>query len=145
MVHFAPSKDTIGALEFADLFVTEIFRRHGLPENFVSDRDPRFTSNFFSAICKHLGIKQAMSTAFHPQTDGQTERANRTLEEMLRHYVGPSQDDWDLNNATKAHHFTSIMAVTQEGLPLLLWILTFQQSTNLLQALTKHFREQRTA
>jgi hypothetical protein len=111
MVHFAPSKDTIGALEFADLFMTEIFRRHGLPESFVSDRDPRFTSQFFAAICIQLGIKQLMSTAFHPQTDGQTERANRTLEEMLRHYVNPSQDDWDLklpcaefavNNAVKA-------------------------------------------
>jgi hypothetical protein len=66
MVHFAPSRDTISALEFADLFMTEIFRRHGLPESFVSDRDPRFTSHFFTAICRHLGIKQAMSTAFHP-------------------------------------------------------------------------------
>jgi len=95
MVHFAPSRDTVSALEFADLFMTEIYRRHGLPENFVSDRDPRFTSEFFTAICQHLGIKQAMSTAFHPQTDGQTERTNITLEEMFRHYVSPSQDDWD--------------------------------------------------
>jgi hypothetical protein len=98
-------------LEFAYLFMTKVFRRHGLPENFVSDRDPRFTSEFFTAICQHLGIQQAMSTAFHPQTDGQTERTNRTLEEMLRHYVSLFQDEWDLklhcaelavNNATKA-------------------------------------------
>jgi transposase InsO family protein len=110
MVHFAPSTDTISATGFADLFMSEIFRKHGLPESFVSDRDPRFTSHFFTAICQNLGIKQAMSTAFHPQTDGQTERANRTLEEMLRHYVSPNQDDWDLklpcaefavNNAVK--------------------------------------------
>jgi len=111
MVLFAPSCDKLGALGYADLFMTEIFRRHGLPETFVSDRDPRFTSVFFAGICKYLGISQAMSTSFHPQTDGQTERTNRTLEEMLRQYVGPSQDDWDLklpcaefavNNSMKA-------------------------------------------
>jgi hypothetical protein len=96
MVHFVPTTDTVGALGFADLFMSEVFRRHGLPENFISDRDPRFTSEFFRGICQYLGIKQLMSTAFHPQTDGQTERTNRTLEEMLRHYVGPSQEDWDL-------------------------------------------------
>ena len=111
MVHLAASHDTLGAAGFADLFLSEIFRRHGLPESFVTDRDTRFTSAFFTEICKHLGIKQKMSTAFHPQTDGQTERVNRTLEEMLRHYVSPTQDDWDLrlpcaefaiNNAFKA-------------------------------------------
>lgn len=111
MVHFAPSYDAIDAAGFAELFLSEVFRRHGLPESIVSDRDPRFTSAFFSEICRHLAIKQNMSTAFHPQTDGQTERTNRTLEEMLRHYVSPSQDDWDLklpcaefaiNNAIKA-------------------------------------------
>jgi hypothetical protein len=111
MVHLASTTDTVEGLGFADIFMTEVFRRHGLPENSVSDRDPRFTSEFFIAICRYLGIKQALSTAYHPQTDGQTERTNRTLEEMLRHYVGPSQDDWDLklpcaefaiNNAMKA-------------------------------------------
>jgi hypothetical protein len=96
MVHFAPTTEKIGAKDFAGIFMTEIFRRHGLPESFVSDRDPRFTSEFFATICQYLGIHQDMSTAFHPQSDGQTERTNRTLEEMLRHYVGPTQDDWDL-------------------------------------------------
>ena len=111
MVHLAPSFDTLSAAAFAELFMSEIFRRHGLPESIVSDRDTRFTSEFGCEICRHLGIKQNMSTAFHPQTDGQTERTNRTLEEMLRHYVSLSQDDWDLklpcaefalNNAIKA-------------------------------------------
>ena len=96
MVHFVPSHDGIGTREYAELFMREIFRRHGLPESIVSDRDPRFTSAFFKEICRQLGIKQSMSTAFHPQSDGQTERTNRTLEEMLRHYVDPTQDDWDL-------------------------------------------------
>jgi hypothetical protein len=52
MLHFAPSRDTMGAADFADLFMTEIFRRHGLPESFVSDRSPRFTSQFFTEICE---------------------------------------------------------------------------------------------
>lgn len=111
MAHLAPSYDTLSAAGFADLFLTEVFRRHGLPESIVSDRDSRFKSAFFSTICSHLGISQNMSSAFHAETDGQTERTNRTLEDMLRHYVGPSQDDWDLrlpcaefaiNNAVKA-------------------------------------------
>ena len=96
MVHFAPTNESIGAQGYAELFMNEIFRRHGLPETIVSDRDTRFTSAFFKEICSQLGIKQNMSTAFHPQSDGLTERNNRTLEEMLRHYVDPTQDDWDL-------------------------------------------------
>ena len=52
-------------------------------------------SHFWVEVCKMLGITQAMSTSFHPQTDGQTERSNRTVEDMLRHYIDPSQTDWD--------------------------------------------------
>jgi len=61
----------------------------------VSDRDGRFSSRFMREVCRMHNIKQAMSTAYHPQTDGQTERANRALEEMLRHYVSPTHDDRD--------------------------------------------------
>jgi len=61
----------------------------------VSDRDPRFTSNFWKALCKRLGTNLNMSTSHHPQTDGQTECANRTIEDMLRAYVAPHQSDWD--------------------------------------------------
>ncbi|MCV6590407.1 MAG: hypothetical protein OIF57_15495, partial [Marinobacterium sp.] len=59
-------------------------RHHGLPTSFTSDRDARFTSDFWTALFKGLGTKIKMSTAYHPQTDGQTERANRTLIAMLR-------------------------------------------------------------
>jgi hypothetical protein len=61
----------------------------------VSDRDSKFTSRFWRTLFADLGTKLAMSTAFHPQTDGQTERANRTLEDMLRAFVGYRQNDWD--------------------------------------------------
>ena len=62
----------------------------------MNDRDARFTSEFFKKVCQLLGVKKCMSTAYHPDIDGQNERANRTLEDMLRHFVGPAQDDWDV-------------------------------------------------
>ena len=96
MVRLVPVSMAIGAEQYATLFVREVFAKHGLPESIVSDRDTRFTSDFFRQLCELLGIKQCMSTAFHPQSDGQTERMNRTLEEMLRAFVGPSkEEEWD--------------------------------------------------
>jgi hypothetical protein len=72
-----------------------VFRLHGQPQSIVSDRDPRFTSRFWMEVMKLLGTRVKLSSAFHPQTDGQTERVNRTLEQMLRMFVGPRQDNWD--------------------------------------------------
>jgi len=95
MVHYAPTSTSVTAPQLASLFFKEVVRHHGLPTSIVSDRDARFTSNFWQSLWKQLGTKLAMSTAYHPQTDGQTERANRTLEDMLRAYVSYHQDDWD--------------------------------------------------
>jgi len=82
-------------LQIAKIFFATVFKNHGLPRTIISDRDSKFTSRFWQALFKHLGTKTAMSTAFHPQTDGQTERLNRTLEEMLRIYATYKQDEWD--------------------------------------------------
>ena len=95
MVRFAACKTTDGAKELADLFVQNVFASHGLPRTLITDRDSRFTSTFWKELCKLLDMKQGLSTAYHPETDGQTERANRVLEEVLRHYVSPHQDNWD--------------------------------------------------
>ena len=95
MVHLAACKTTIGTQAFANMLRHEVIRLHGIPYEFVSDRDGCFTSCFMREVCRMLNIKQAMSTAYHPQTDGQIARANRVLEEMLRHYVSPTHDDWD--------------------------------------------------
>jgi hypothetical protein len=95
MVHFAPTKTKATAPDVARIFFDVIFRLHGIPKVIVSDRDSRFTSRFWKALFNNLGTKLAMSTAFHPQTDGQTERANRTLEDMLRAYTNYRQDNWD--------------------------------------------------
>jgi hypothetical protein len=87
-VHLIPCSTTITAQQTADLFIKEIFRLHGLPKSLVSDRDSRFTSDFWTALFSKLGTRLRMSSGYHPQTDGQTERMNRTLEEMLRAYCG---------------------------------------------------------
>lgn len=95
MVHFAPTKTTCSAEDVACLFRDTVFKYHGLPSELISDRDVRFTSKFWTELSHLLGTKLKMSTAFHPQTDGQTERANRVLEDYLRHYINPRQDNWD--------------------------------------------------
>lgn len=111
--HFIATTTEVGAKEVAELFRDRIFALHGLPREVVSDRDPRFTGNFNQALFKLLGTRQAFSSAFHPESDGQTERLNRVLEDYLRHFIGPSMCDWDSLLATaefsynNSHH-TSI-------------------------------------
>ena len=95
MVHFAATTTTVTAKETARIFGHNVFRLHGLPRHLVSHRDARFTSHFWKEVCSLLGIDMGMSTPFHPQTAGQTERVNRILEDMLRHYVNPMANDWD--------------------------------------------------
>ena len=91
-----PTTTTATAPETARHFFNHIFKDHGIPvEGIVCDRDSKFTSNFWKELIRLCGTTLNMSTAFHPQTDGQTERTNRTLEELLRHYINPCQDDWD--------------------------------------------------
>ncbi|KAE9188405.1 hypothetical protein PF002_g25319 [Phytophthora fragariae] len=87
MVHLIPVSDTVTAAETAAHFIDCVFRHHGLPESIVSDRDPRFTSAFWSSLFQLLGTKLSMSTAAHPETDGQTERVNRVLEDVLQSYA----------------------------------------------------------
>ncbi len=79
----------------ARLYVHTILRLHGMQRDIVSDRDSLFTSRFWQELTESLGTRRAMSTAFHSASDGQTERTNRTLEDMLRHFVSPLHDDWD--------------------------------------------------
>ena len=94
MVHIASCCTQMNAVELVELFKHELFRLHGLPYELVSDRDARFTSHYMQEVCRLMSIKQSMSTAYHPQSDGQTERSNRMFEEMLRHFAGPVHG-WD--------------------------------------------------
>ena len=94
MVHYEPVKVTIDAPGLAEVILDVVVRHHGLPDSIVSDRGSLFTSKFWSLLCYFLGIKRRLSTAFHPQTDGQTERQNSTMEAYLRAFVNFEQNDW---------------------------------------------------
>jgi transposase InsO family protein len=76
--HFIPAKSTDDAPETSERFVENVVRHHGVPSEIVSDRDPKFTSRFWKELFKLLGTKLSLSTAAHPETDGQTERTNLT-------------------------------------------------------------------
>ena len=93
--HFLPIKKGDGVDEIVKVYVNEIVRLHGVPASIVSDRDPRFTSYFWSAFQKALGTRVNMSTSYHPQTDGQSERTIQTLEDMLRACVLDWGDSWE--------------------------------------------------
>jgi len=98
MVHCCPANEKDGktkAPHMARMFFDNIVRLHGVPKRIVSDRDRRFISSFWQELWRLLGTKLAMSTSYHPQTDGQTERMNRTLEDVIRHYISFHHDDWD--------------------------------------------------
>jgi hypothetical protein len=94
MVHLVPIRTTTTASELAWLYIREIVRLHGLAETIVSDRDSKFTSKFWRETHKLLGTKLLMSTSFHPQTDGASERAIRSVAQILRAMVRPDQRDW---------------------------------------------------
>jgi hypothetical protein len=94
MAHFIPCMSTDTAADFARIFEKNIHRLHGLPKDIVSDRGSLFTSAFWRDVCLQLDIKQNLSTAFHPQSDGQTERINGILEQYLRMYSDYLQTNW---------------------------------------------------
>ncbi len=95
MSHFIPfTEKGFDSPELAKLFQKNIFRLHGIPKDIVSDRGPTFNSKFWRAFTAGLGIKCNFSTAFHPQSDGQTERVNQTLEQYLRIFCDYEQKNW---------------------------------------------------
>jgi transposase InsO family protein len=94
MRHMIPM-DSIDANSVAEDFVKHVFKLHGLPDSIVSDRGSQFTSDFWKALCSRLQIRPRLSTAYHPETDGQTENANATMEQYLRMFCSYLQDDWE--------------------------------------------------
>lgn len=120
MIHLCPTRSRATAPETATLFMNNIFRLHGLPKTIVSDRDPKFTSSFWRSLFELLETRLHLSTAYHPQTDGQTERVNRTLCDMLRQYTGPNQATWDKYLASMEFAYNSSHHPSINSTPFLL-------------------------
>jgi len=105
--HYAACKTAISAPALARLFLDTVVRHHGMPERIISDRDPRFTAHFWRAFWTSMGSTLDMGAAYHPESDGQTENANKTLEIMLRSVIDFTQDDWDEHLAAAELAFNS--------------------------------------
>ena len=93
--HFILVKSTYKVDAIAKIFMNEIFRLHGFPKAIISDMDTKFTSNFWKSLFVDLGTKLNFSTAYHPQIDGQIERLNQVLEDMLHMYVMDKPSKWE--------------------------------------------------
>lgn len=94
MALFIPTTTKITSVDLALIFIDRVFAKHGTPVDIVSDRGSKFTSEFWRAFSKAVGVRQSFTTAYHPEADGQTERVNQLVETYLRMYIGYDQDDW---------------------------------------------------
>ena len=101
IIRLIPTKSTINASEAAQKFKEHIYRSHVIPSKIISDRDPIFMSKFWKFLFKSLGAKLAPSSAYHPQTDGQSEIADKKVEEMIRGFVNYAKDNWDKYSQSK--------------------------------------------
>ncbi|KAF8828383.1 hypothetical protein HHX47_DHR4000730 [Lentinula edodes] len=93
---YVPCHTTDNAEDFANLFITHVFSKHGMPSDITSDRGSLSMSQFWRELCRALGIKSRLSTAYHPQTNGQMEQVNQSVEAYIRIYCSYDQDGWDL-------------------------------------------------
>ena len=93
--HFLPMKVNFSMDRLAYFYVKEIVKMHGVPVSIVSNKDPRFTSRFWHSLQKALGTKLSFSTAFHPLTDGQSEKIIQVLEDLLRACASDLKGNWD--------------------------------------------------
>jgi len=94
MAHFIPTTEKTSAEGLAQLFRDNIWKLHGLPDSIISDRGPQFVAGIMKELNQMLGIDTKLSTAFHPQTDEQTERMNQELEQYLRMFIDHRQEQW---------------------------------------------------
>ena len=103
---FLPCTTNVTGEGITKLYLDNVYRWFGIPSKIISDRDPRFTSHFSTSLCQRLGINRNISTAYHPQTDGLSERKNQWIEQYLRFVTSASQDDWSdwLAIATAVHN-----------------------------------------
>jgi len=93
--HFIPINISFPVAQLAEIYIRDIVKLHGVPSRIVSNRDPRFTSRFWKSLQEALGSKLRLSSAYHPQTDGQSERTIQSLENLLRVCVLEQGGTWD--------------------------------------------------
>jgi hypothetical protein len=93
--HFIPLKTTYKVANVVYIFMREITRLHNVPKTIVSNRDPKFTSKFWKGLFKGFETNLNFSTAYHPESNGQTERVNQVIEDMLRMYVMDKPSKWE--------------------------------------------------
>jgi len=94
MVYFIPTTERMSAEGLVRLFRDNMWKLHGLPKSIISDRRPQFAAGLMRELNKILGIGSKISTAFHSQTDGQTERVNQELKQYLRMFIDHRQEQW---------------------------------------------------
>lgn len=116
-IHLVASNGTDTAIDVANCFFDDIFRLHGIPDSIVSDRDPKFTSKFWSHLMNRCGIQLKMSTSRHPQTDGSTEIMNRMVENYLRCYCAFHQNNWDQLLTSAEFAYNSAEVATMKMTP----------------------------
>ena len=120
-VILCPCNKTTDAEATTKLYIDNVFIQYGLPDQIISNRGPQFASNIFNGIMNAVGIKHSMSTAFHPQTDGQTEHYNQELEAYLQIYCAYKPDDWSnkLSVAQFVHNSRTHEAIEQSPFQLI--------------------------
>lgn len=94
MAHFVALPSTPSAPDRAQIFIKEVVRLHGVPSDLVTDQEVQFTCRFWRSLCDCLHIEMSLCSSYHPQTNGQTERTNQTLEQYLCCFTSYVQDDW---------------------------------------------------
>lgn len=114
---FVPTHGTLDSPEFARLFMSKVVHVYGLPSRLIADRDPRWTSQFWREVFEHYKGILAVSSAHHPQTDGQTEIVNAQLEQMLRAYVGKDRKAWSRFLSELAYAYNSTVHSTTNQRP----------------------------
>ena len=120
MAQFIGFEQNATTKDVANVKLREVWKHHRLPTQIIYDMKAKFSGEFWESLCKSLNIKRRRSTAYHPQTDGQTERTNQVLEGYLRNYVNYDQNDWYQllplaehaysNSVTKAHEMSPFYA-----------------------------------